>query len=90
MGQSVFLNESIKDIPWKMVLTVFVIILISRTVVVTTITYPINMKRTRTKISLSSQVMMIYASMRGSMSYSLALSFPSHNQAIATRYGDFK
>ena len=90
MGESVFLNESIKDIPWKMVLTVFVIILISRTVVVTTITYPINMKRTRTKISLSSQVMMICASMRGSMSYSLALSFPSHNQAIATRYGDFK
>ena len=73
-----------------MVLTVFVIILISRTVVVTTITYPINVKRTRTKISLSSQVMMICASMRGSMSYSLALSFPSHNQAIATRYGDFK
>ena len=85
-----FLNESIKDIPWKMVLTVFVIILISRTVVVTTITYPINVKRTRTNISLSSQVMMIYASMRGSMSYSLALSVPSHNQAIATRYGDFK
>ena len=85
-----FLNESFKDIPWKMVLTVFVTILFFRTVVVTTTTYPINMKRTRTKISLSSQVMMIYASMRGSMSYSLALSFPSHNQAIATRYGDFK
>ena len=66
-----FLNESFKDIPWKMVLTVFVTILFFRTVVVTTTTYPINMKRTRTKIGLNSQIMMIYANMRGSMSYSL-------------------
>lgn len=85
VGENVFLNESLKDIPWKMVLSVFVIIIISRTIVVTTITYPINLKRTRSKITPSSQMMMIYASMRGSMSYSLALSFPSHNQAIATR-----
>ena len=80
-----FLNESLKDFPWKMVLSVFVIIIISRTIVVTTITYPINLKRTRSKITPSSQMMMIYASRRGSMSYSRALSFPSHNQAIATR-----
>lgn len=49
---------------------VFVIILIPCAVVVTTITYPIIMKRTRTKIGLNGAMMMIYTIMRGLVMYS--------------------
>ncbi|CBK23706.2 uncharacterized protein [Blastocystis hominis] len=85
VGENVFLKETIFDVPWKLVLAVFVIIILVRAVMIFGFTYLINMKRTKSKISVNSQIMMVHAGLRGAIAYSLALVFPSHNQEDVTR-----
>lgn len=85
VGENVFLKETIFDVPWKLVLAVFVIIIVVRAVMIFGFTYLINMKRTKSKISVNSQIMMVHAGLRGAIAYSLALVFPSHNQEDITR-----
>ena len=85
VGENVFLSEDIDDIPWKLVISVFVIIVFVRSVMVFGFTYIINLKRRKTKIPFSSQMMMVHAGLRGSSAFCLALVFPSHNEAIVSR-----
>ena len=84
IGSNVFLNQDISDIPWKLVFTVFLVCQAVRTVVIFVITYFVNMKRTKTKLSFQSQIMIINSGLRGVIAYSLAVNFPSHNQTIVT------
>lgn len=84
VGENVFLSENYDDIPWKLVITVFLVILFVRFVMVFGFTYFINLKRIKTKISLSSQLMMVHAGLRGSSAFCLALVFPSHNERIVS------
>lgn len=85
VGVNVFLEESLEDVPWKLVLCMYAITTVVRFVTVFGLTYFINKKRTRSKISLGSQLMMVHSGLRGAVSYSLALTFPSHNQTEVTR-----
>lgn len=85
VGINVFLEESLQDVPWKLVLCMYGITVFVRFITVFGLTYFINKKRTRSKIPLGSQMMMVHSGLRGAMSYSLALAFPSHNQMEVTR-----
>ena len=85
VGENVFLSEDIDDIPWKLVISIFVIIVFVRAVMVFGFTYVINLKRRKTKIPFSSQIMMVHAGLRGSSAFCLALVFPSHNETIVSR-----
>lgn len=85
VGENVFLTEHLSDIPWKLVVSVYVIIVIARCATIFSFSYFINLKRTKSKISINSQIMMVHAGLRGAMAYSLALMFPSHNQSVVTR-----
>ena len=42
------------------------------------------MKRTKTKLSFRSQLMLVHCGLRGAISFALAVNFPSHNQSIIT------
>lgn len=86
VGENVFLQDSLVDVPWKLVLCVYGVIVAVRVIMIFGFTYFINKKRTRSKISFGSQMMMVHSGLRGAMSYSLALTFPSHNQEEITRY----
>lgn len=86
IGENVFLTEDLKDVPWKLVFSVYLIGVVVRCITIFGFTYCINLKRTKSKISLNSQIMMVHAGLRGAMAYSLAVMFPSHNQSIVTRY----
>ena len=85
VGENVFLSDDITDIPWKLVFTVFIIINIVRIIMVYGLTYIINLKRTRSKVSPASQLIMVHAGLRGAIAYSLAVVFPSHNRTVVTR-----
>ena len=84
IGTNVFLSENLRDVPWKLVLTVFIIIVVARSLMIFTFTYFINLKRTKSKLSIQSQIMMVHAGLRGAIAYSLAVNFPSHNQSVIT------
>ena len=84
IGSNVLLTGDIRDVPWKLVLTVFFTSHIVRTIVIFTLSFFINMKRTKTKLSFRSQLMLVHCGLRGAISYSLAINFPSHNQTIVT------
>ena len=84
IGTNTFLTGDIRDVPWKLVLTVFFTSHIVRTIVIFTLSFFINMKRTKTKLSFRSQLMLVHYGLRGAISYSLAINFPSHNQTIVT------
>lgn len=83
IGSNVFLSADLNDIPWKLVLTVFLICYVVRSVVIFVVTQFINVKRTK-HISFPTQLMMIHSGLRGVIAYSLAVNFPSHNQPIVT------
>ena len=84
IGSNVFLEQSIKDVPWKFVLYVFIICCIARSTATFILSAVVNLKRSKTKISIQSQIMMIHSGVRGVIAYSLAINFPSHNQKILT------
>ena len=84
IGSNVLLTGDIRDVPWKLVLTVFFTSHIVRTIVIFTLSFFINMKRTKSKISIQSQIMIINSCLRGAISFALAINFPSHNQTIVT------
>ena len=84
IGSNVLLTGDIRDVPWKLVLTVFFTSHIVRTIVIFTLSFFINMKRTKSKLSFRSQLMLVHCGLRGAISYSLAINFPSHNQTIVT------
>ena len=84
IGSNVFLEQSARDVPWKLVFYVFIICYIVRALIIIIFTYFINLKRTKTKISIQSQFMMINSGVRGVIAYALAVNFPSHNQPIVT------
>ena len=54
IGSNVLLTGDIRDVPWKLVLTVFFTSHIVRTIVIFTLSFFINMKRTKTKLSFRS------------------------------------
>ena len=85
IGSNAFLTHDIDNIPWKLVLSVFLICYIVRATITLVITYFVNAKRTKTKIPFNSQIVMIHSGLRGVIAYSLAVNFPSHNQPIITR-----
>ena len=84
IGSNVLLTGNLRDVPWKLVLTVFLTSHIVRTIVIFTLSFFINMKRTKSKISIQSQIMIINSCLRGAISFALAINFPSHNQTIVT------
>ena len=84
IGSNVLLTGDIRDVPWKLVLTVFFTSHIVRTIVIFTLSFFINMKRTKSKLSIQSQIMIINSCLRGAISFALAINFPSHNQTIVT------
>ena len=87
VGENVFLQEDLQNIPWKLVFWVFLIIVVVRAVMVFGLTFFINKTRSKSRISINSQIMMIHAGLRGAIAYSLAINFPSHNQAVVMRSG---
>ena len=84
IGTNTFLTGDIRDVPWKLVLTVFLTSHIVRAVVIFGLSFFINMKRTKTKLSFRSQLMLVHCGLRGAISFALAVNFPSHNQTIVT------
>ena len=84
IGSNVLLTGNLRDVPWKLVLTVFLTSHSVRTIVIFTLSFFINMKRTKSKLSFHSQLMLVHCGLRGAISFALAVNFPSHNQTIVT------